>query len=500
MKNFFNNILRFQLKDKFNFSSFEAFSGLNCIKIVDKIKSEFDEAAAIKKLQDEHKKLFDEWAKQKQEHEDKENAYIQKLKEEWSNKDKNEDIEEHSSAKGEKTEEKFEGKTETEKSEIVENGTQKMDKKETQKQRQELNTMSNSIQKGFEILNKLEQNIDTNPETLLQTLQLQKEEKNKIINQLGESTENKCNKSSESNGKVEDPQKPGQSVENKEKEEATESNEENEILSKIEQLITEYKEENKFNLPKPKPPFSEIRVRLYQAVHHCIDKQEQTLELQYSQDLAQFPTLEGKSETPQLNLEIMLAPLQTLEVCQLFQKIIYVKQNCPKSSFSPSEPILLYGFSLYGPFPNPVTASAFKFTFKVANTRTNEVQILRASVYDQKEKFYKFFLTNPMYVDSKDFVNIVCIENRKELNKFELGLNKKLIDPIKWYLEAYKDFREESAETEVSAIVCCGDGAVFVLSSENPYFYGSDGVRFCVGNHYYQSVGSIYYEKVAMET
>lgn len=133
---------------------------------------------------------------------------------------------------------------------------------------------------------------------------------------------------------------------------------------------------------------------------------------------------------------------------------------------------------------------------KVGNTRTNEVQKVRANIYDQKEKFYKFFLNNPMYVDSKDFVNIVCIKNDEKLDKFELGVSKKLIDSTEWHLEAFKNHDEQSDLEDMSELACSGEGAVFVLSSDNMYFYGSDGVRFCISNHYYQAVGSLYYEKV----
>jgi len=49
-------------------------------------------------------------------------------------------------------------------------------------------------------------------------------------------------------------------------------------------------------------------------------------------------------------------------------------------------------------------------------------------VFDQKEKFYKFFLSQPMYVDQKDFVNIISVSNSPELAEFELGVSKKLYD------------------------------------------------------------------------
>lgn len=236
-------------------------------------------------------------------------------------------------------------------------------------------------------------------------------------------------------------------------------------------------------------------VRLLAPVH-SIDTDDETFKCDYDSELGQFPTVDASEETPQINLEIVLAPLKTLEVCQIFEKIVYVKQTCPKSSFSPSQPILLYGFSMYGPFPNPNSASAFRMTMKIGNTRTNEIQILRVNVFDQKEKFHKFFLTNPMYVDEKDFVNIVSIKNNPQLKDYELGINKKLVDSTAFEMEAYKNFREATDKTNIREETCSGDGAIFVLSSDGGYFYGSDGVRFCVGNHFYQSLGSIYYEKV----
>ena len=101
-----------------------------------------------------------------------------------------------------------------------------------------------------------------------------------------------------------------------------------------------------------------------------------------------------------------------------------------------------------------------------------------------------------MYLDSKDFVSIVSIKNDSDLDEFELGFSKKLVDSTEWKLEAFKNFREKSKDEEIKSEASSGSGGVFVLSSDNMYFYGSDGVRFCISNHFYQSVGSIYYEKI----
>lgn len=75
-KNFFNNILKFKLKQKFNFSSYEVFSGENCIKIVDKIDSDFnfeeEEQKIIKAYEEELKK----WEEGKQEFEKKKESLL----------------------------------------------------------------------------------------------------------------------------------------------------------------------------------------------------------------------------------------------------------------------------------------------------------------------------------------------------------------------------------------------------------------------------------------
>lgn len=135
-------------------------------------------------------------------------------------------------------------------------------------------------------------------------------------------------------------------------------------------------------------------------------------------------------------------------------------------------------------------------TFKVGNSRTNEIQIVRANVFDQKERFYKFFLNQPMYVDQKDFVNIISVTNSQSLSQFELGISKKLYDSKQFKLQAYDEFKEDSDEKITKQEAASGSGGVFLMSSDNMYFHGSDGVRFCNANHYYQCVGSIYYEKI----
>jgi hypothetical protein len=51
---------------------------------------------------------------------------------------------------------------------------------------------------------------------------------------------------------------------------------------------------------------------------------DSTIEVHYDSNLNQFPSVDKKSATPSLDLEVVLAPLKTLEVCQLFQKILYI--------------------------------------------------------------------------------------------------------------------------------------------------------------------------------
>jgi predicted ArsR family transcriptional regulator len=72
------------LKDKFNFSSFEAFSGENCVKIVDKIESEFDREAAEKVIEDAYKKALEEWNQKKTENEEFVKEEVKKITEAWN--------------------------------------------------------------------------------------------------------------------------------------------------------------------------------------------------------------------------------------------------------------------------------------------------------------------------------------------------------------------------------------------------------------------------------
>ena len=438
VKNFFNNVLRIKLKEKFNFSSFEVFHRGNCVKIVDEIQSDFNVEAAVKKIQDAYDLEVKEWEKQETEHVKMIQKELDKLKEEWKANHPSEDPKKEEAGKAEGEIELVKAPLEEESSGIKEGG------------KQEAGT------------GKAELGV-----------------KEVVIKDM---TDVEAKKVEEVNDQVKE-ESPTEEV--AEKKEPT-----------WEQLVQAKIKELASNVKKPEDPHATDRVKYWGAPLAKELKDEQILNVKYSSKLGQFPSIDSKSEHPTLQLEIVLAPLQSLQVCQMFEKILYVKNPCPKSSFSPSEPILFYGFSLYGPFPNPLSASAFKFTVKIGNSRTNEVQILRANIYDQKEKFYKFFLTNPMYVDAKDFVNIVSIKNDEKLAKFETGLSKKLVDSTKWELEAFKDHQESSDKENIQAPCISGHGAAFVLSSDSMYFYGSDGVRFCLSNHYYQAVGSVYYEKV----
>lgn len=264
----------------------------------------------------------------------------------------------------------------------------------------------------------------------------------------------------------------------------------------LDELIEKIRKDKEFKEPAPKNPHASIRVSNFDLDIFKIDQEDKVIRVHYNSPIIRLPNVQKHARKLSMNLEIVLAPLQSLQVCQLFEKIIYLRNTCPKSSFSPSEPILLHGFSLYGPFPNANSPSAFRMTFKVGNSRTNEVQIVRANVFDQKERFYKFFLNHPMYVDQKDFVNIISIPNSTELSSFELGVSKKLYDSSQFKLQAYDEFAEQSEEKIAKTEAASGSGGVFLMSSDSMYFHGSDGVRFCNANHYYQCVGSVYYEKI----
>lgn len=253
----------------------------------------------------------------------------------------------------------------------------------------------------------------------------------------------------------------------------------------LEEEINKIRLERKFEEKEPEFPHSELRNSKLDLPIYKISEEEKLICVHYNSPIIRLPNVKFENNKLSLNLEVILAPLQSLQVCQLFERIIYVRNSCPKASFSPSEPILLHGFSLYGPFPNAHSPSAFRLTFKVGNTRTAEVQIVRACLYDQKERFYKFFLNHPMYVDQKDFVNIISIANTTELNNHELGVAKKLYDSKQFKLEAYDEFKEHSDDKIIKSEAASGNGGVFLMSSDSMYFHGSDGVRFCNANHYF---------------
>jgi hypothetical protein len=213
-----------------------------------------------------------------------------------------------------------------------------------------------------------------------------------------------------------------------------------ELIKERDAKCQEMRKEKAFSEPSPEEPYAFLRAKLFDTKSYSICEEEKTITIHSDSPILKLPNLENTPENIKLKFEVVLAPLQSLQVCQLFEKILYQRNTCPKSSFSPSEPILFHGFSLYGPFPNNDSPSAFKMTFKVGNSRTNEVQIIRANVFDQKEKFHKFFLNQPMYVDQKDFVNIISIQNSKDLSKFELGISKELYDSKYFKLQAYDEF------------------------------------------------------------
>ena len=79
-KNFFTNILRTQLESKFNFATFEAFIGENCVKVQDEVfpPAEIDRLVGLRN--DEHFKKVDEWSARKAEHQKTLDIEVEKIK------------------------------------------------------------------------------------------------------------------------------------------------------------------------------------------------------------------------------------------------------------------------------------------------------------------------------------------------------------------------------------------------------------------------------------
>jgi len=186
--------------------------------------------------------------------------------------------------------------------------------------------------------------------------------------------------------------------------------------------------------------------------YSSISEDNESFKIQSSSKLGQIPEF-IKNPT----IEITITRPTNLQVCQLYSKILYLKEEFPQLSLSPSSPILLTGFGLFGPFPNGKGVQAFDYTFSVKNIRTKEKRLLKAKIVDKDERVWKFFLDEEMFVDKGDFVHIVTKEAK---------------------------------------------GAVFCLSSKNMYFYGNeegDSVRFTVGNHFRNGIASVYYRAVEVE-
>jgi chemotaxis protein histidine kinase CheA len=149
-------------------------------------------------------------------------------------------------------------------------------------------------------------------------------------------------------------------------------------------------------------------------------------------------------------LDILVIRPTELSLVQLYDRVLYKLSSDPGCTFTVAEEIYLHGFGLYGPFPNGKGVQAFDYVFSVYNARTRERQKMTAKVENQDERVYKFFLEKPMNVARSDMVHI----------------------------------------SKVS-----GQGAVFVLESEQCVFVGDDDVHFRLTNHLNNMVASLYYSK-----
>jgi hypothetical protein len=230
---------------------------------------------------------------------------------------------------------------------------------------------------------------------------------------------------------------------------------------------TENKEENKETMEEKQPKQEEelklIPIEPYVEKKSYFDKRYSNFMQTFSQTSADGDALQidPKAKLSQISqlltnpkIDITITRPNKLQICQLYSSILYMKEEHPQLSFSPSSPILLTGLGLFGPFPNGKGVQAFDFTLIIKNLRSKEKRTLRAKVVDKDERVWKFFLAEELFVDSGDTVHVVMKE---------------------------------------------GQGAVFCLTSKNMYFYGNedgDSVRFTVGNHFRNGFASLYYRSV----
>jgi len=150
------------------------------------------------------------------------------------------------------------------------------------------------------------------------------------------------------------------------------------------------------------------------------------------------------------SIDVLVIRPMELSCVQLYDRVLYELSQDPGCSFTVNEEIYLFGIGLYGPFPNASGVQAFSFTLNLFNARTKEKATLKAEAIDKDERIYKYFLENPMNVCRGDYIHI----------------------------------------TKAS-----GQGAVFVLESQQPLFVGLDTVHFRVTNHIKNTIASLYYTK-----
>ena len=239
--------------------------------------------------------------------------------------------------------------------------------------------------------------------------------------------------------------------EKNEEEEIIEENEKNEISEKTEKVEEEPpKELTEEELAQKKIDEEEAAKRVPEEL---IDTKKYFRETEETFEIfedAKIGNILSEFTSGSREFDCILIRPSEASTAQLFDKVLYKQSENPGCSFTCNKEIYLFGFGLYGPFPNSSGVSAFNYKLKIENSSTKESLEVEAKVEDQKEEIFKFFLERPLSIRKGDTVNIAMQS---------------------------------------------GQGAVYVLESQLGMLIGDDGAQFRLYNHLNNTISSLYYSK-----
>ena len=83
----------------------------------------------------------------------------------------------------------------------------------------------------------------------------------------------------------------------------------------LDELVKEYLEGNGFQEKKPEARNANILVRNFDLEIYKINEEDKVVEVHYNSPIIRLPNVHKNAKKLSLDLEIMLAPLQSLQVC-----------------------------------------------------------------------------------------------------------------------------------------------------------------------------------------